>query len=131
MSIPVSIPTLPQAGSGGQLNPAGARAEQLVLEALQWDPLQPLALHLHVHIAETGSPIRLGLTAPHEPPMHIYKVYMDLTLNPGVAQGIPSSMCLSCAYHVPILCPSCAYHVPIMCLSCAYHVPIMSLAAYA
>ena len=47
-----------QAGAGGQLKPAGVRAEQLILEALEWDPSQPLALHLHVHIAETGSPIR-------------------------------------------------------------------------
>ncbi len=47
-----------QAGAGGQLKPAGARAEQLILEALEGDPSQPLALHLHVHIAETGSPIR-------------------------------------------------------------------------
>ncbi|DBA83504.1 TPA: hypothetical protein ACH3X2_006432 [Trebouxia sp. C0005] len=49
---------LKQAGAGGQLKPAGVRAEQLILEALEWDPSQPLALHLHVHITETGSPIR-------------------------------------------------------------------------
>ncbi|KAL0032084.1 hypothetical protein WJX77_004214 [Trebouxia sp. C0004] len=49
---------LKQAGGGGQLKPAGVRAEQLILEALEWDPFQPLALHLHVHIAETGSPVR-------------------------------------------------------------------------
>ncbi len=47
-----------QAGAGGQLKPAGECAEQLILEALEGDPSQPLALHLHVHIAETGSPIR-------------------------------------------------------------------------
>ena len=35
----------------------GVRALQLVQESLKWDPSQPLALHLHIHITEAGSPI--------------------------------------------------------------------------
>lgn len=42
--------------SSGQLKATAARAEQLVLQALSVSPSHPLALHLHVHIAETGTP---------------------------------------------------------------------------
>jgi hypothetical protein len=42
--------------SNGQLKATAARAEQVVLQALSVSPSHPLALHLHVHIAEAGTP---------------------------------------------------------------------------
>jgi hypothetical protein len=41
---------------GGQLRPGAARAERLLLRALQAEPGHPLLLHLHVHVAEGGAP---------------------------------------------------------------------------
>ena len=41
-----------------ELNKEGTRALQLVLESLQWDAQQPLALHLHIHITEAAAPLR-------------------------------------------------------------------------
>lgn len=40
----------------GQLYPEGEEAEKYVLEALELEPNNPLALHLHIHVAEAGNP---------------------------------------------------------------------------
>lgn len=38
----------------GQLRPEAERAERLITEALQQDPKNPLAHHLHIHVSETA-----------------------------------------------------------------------------
>lgn len=42
-------------GPGGRLRPEAAEAEGLLLWALELEPQHPLALHLHVHLAELGN----------------------------------------------------------------------------
>ena len=42
--------------------------EELINRALAIDPKQPLALHLHIHIAEESSPQRCGAPSPEECP---------------------------------------------------------------
>ena len=41
-----------------QLRPSAAKAEALLLEALEHDADIPLALHLHIHISEASTPNR-------------------------------------------------------------------------
>ena len=43
---------------GATLRGSAAAAEELINQALALDPKQPLALHLHIHIAEAASPQR-------------------------------------------------------------------------
>lgn len=38
----------------GQLRPEAERAERLIRAALQQDPNNPLAHHLHIHLSETA-----------------------------------------------------------------------------
>lgn len=40
------------------LDETGQRAAALIAESLQLDPDQPLALHLHIHLTEAGSPVK-------------------------------------------------------------------------
>ena len=40
------------------MKPLARDAEALVLTALQLDPKQPLARHIHIHLAEAASPLR-------------------------------------------------------------------------
>ncbi|KAK9824022.1 hypothetical protein WJX72_007032 [[Myrmecia] bisecta] len=42
----------------GVLRPTAEVAEKLLREVLEIEPLNPLALHLHIHIAEAASPLR-------------------------------------------------------------------------
>ncbi|KAK9789960.1 hypothetical protein WJX73_005679 [Symbiochloris irregularis] len=42
-------------GAKGAMKPLAARAEELIDQALSRDPFNPLALHLHIHIAEASS----------------------------------------------------------------------------
>lgn len=46
----------PQAGN--ELKESASIAEELINRALLKDPKNPLALHLHIHIAEASSPQR-------------------------------------------------------------------------
>jgi len=43
---------------GNELKETASRAEELINKALIADPKNPLALHLHIHIAEASSPQR-------------------------------------------------------------------------
>ena len=40
----------------GELRPAAATAEALIHKVLGLEPTNPLALHLHIHLAEAGAP---------------------------------------------------------------------------
>ena len=40
------------------MRPEAAKAYALIREALEADPLLPLALHLDIHLSEAGSPLR-------------------------------------------------------------------------
>ncbi len=44
--------------ANGTLNWAAEQAQALILEVLQTDPQNPLALHLHIHLVEATSAIR-------------------------------------------------------------------------
>ena len=50
------------------MRPEAAKAYALIREALEADPLLPLALHLDIHLSEAGSPLRS--VSVH--PMHGY-----------------------------------------------------------
>ena len=43
---------------GNELKESATSAEELINRALAVDPRNPLALHLHIHIAEAASPQR-------------------------------------------------------------------------
>lgn len=49
----------------GELKESAMAAEELVNRALALDPKQPLALHLHIHVAEEASPQRCALLRCH------------------------------------------------------------------
>jgi len=55
--VPEAVPGLPTQADGS-LAPTAAEAEGLIGEALALDAVQPLALHLHIHLAEASSPMR-------------------------------------------------------------------------
>ena len=42
----------------GSMRPSAQQAERLIEQALQMDPSSAQAQHLHIHIAEAGSPLR-------------------------------------------------------------------------
>lgn len=44
----------------GALRPEAARAEELLRRALAIDSRHPLALHLHIHVAEAAAPTLAG-----------------------------------------------------------------------
>jgi hypothetical protein len=48
----------------GQLYPEAKEAEDYILEALELDPENPLAHHLHIHVAEAGSPTGCAISSP-------------------------------------------------------------------
>ena len=52
----ISRPDHLQADSS--MRPGAAKAYALIREALEADPLLPLALHLDIHLSEAGSPLR-------------------------------------------------------------------------
>ena len=43
---------------GKELRESASQAEELINSALAVDPKNPLALHLHIHIAEASTPQR-------------------------------------------------------------------------
>ena len=43
---------------GNELKESASHAEELINTALAADPKNPLALHLHIHIAEASTPQR-------------------------------------------------------------------------
>ncbi len=55
--MPEAVPGSPTQPDGS-LAPTAAEAEALIGEALALDAGQPLALHLHIHLAEASSPQR-------------------------------------------------------------------------
>ena len=52
------------AQDGDTLKGSAMKAEELINQALAIDPANPLALHLHIHIAEAASPQRCGPPPP-------------------------------------------------------------------
>ena len=59
MRSQANMRTAPQDG-GATLRESASAAEELINTALALDPQQPLALHLHIHIAEAASPQQWG-----------------------------------------------------------------------